>query len=138
MSINLEMLLALASKGDDDEFSKFEQLPEAMQAVLKRKMAERDQKNMEDAADSIVALINAKESEIARCVREIRGIREREKQWKEQIAKLELGLAYGLETQNFLPLAAMTGHANPLSPKAIIPVGWEPKSQQKKPRKPTI
>lgn len=129
---NVETLMALANINDSDEFSKYDQLPTNLQEVLKRKLKEQEEKQLEEAADSIVYVLTQAEQAITSRVSQIRQLRREVERVKNEIAQIERSKSFGLETQNFVPLAAGLGLVSFMAKGAqAIPADWEAKVVKK-------
>lgn len=129
---NVETLMALANIKNDDEFAKYDALPSNLQEVLKRKLKEQEEKRLEDAADSIVHILNSTEDAITSRVDRIRDLRRSVERLKAEIGEIERAKAFGMETQNFVPLAAGLGLVSHMTKGAAIPTEWESKTTAKK------
>ena len=129
---NVETLMALANIKNDDEFAKYDALPANLQEVLKRKLKEQEEKRLEDAADSIVHILNSTEDAIAARVDRIRELRRSVERLKAEIGEIERAKAFGMETQNFVPLAAGLGMVSLMTKGAVIPAEWTAKTATKK------
>ena len=129
---NVETLMALANIKNDDEFAKYDALPANLQEVLKRKLKEQEEKRLEDAADSIVHILNSTEDAIAARVDRIRELRRSVERLKVEIGEIERAKAFGMETQNFVPLAAGLGMVSLMAKGAVIPAEWTAKTATKK------
>jgi hypothetical protein len=114
-NIQIDTILNLANAGEDDEFSKYDALPEGLKKVLKRKQEEQEAERVERAAESVLALVNDSETVIKRRVDRIRALRKEIANEKATIHNLEKSRAYGMKTQNFVPLAAALGYSLPFS-----------------------
>jgi len=114
-NIQIDTILNLANAGEDDEFSKYDALPEGLKKVLKRKQEEQEAEKVERAAESVLALVNDSETVIKRRVDRIRALRKEIANEKATIHNLEKSRAYGMKTQNFVPLAAALGYSLPFS-----------------------
>ena len=128
---NVETLMALANIKTDDEFAKYDALPSNLQEVLKRKLKDQEEKRLEDAADSIVLILNQTDEAIAQRVARIRELRRNVEHTKAEIGRIDRAKAFGMETQNFVPLAAMLGMVSSAATGARIPDEWESKTAKK-------
>jgi vacuolar-type H+-ATPase subunit I/STV1 len=129
---NVETLMALANIKNDDEFAKYDALPSNLQEVLKRKLKEQEEKRLEDAADSIVLILSQTDDAIAARVDRIRELRRSVERLKAEIGEIERTKAFGMETQNFVPLAASLGMVSLMAKGAVIPTEWTAKDVTKK------
>ena len=129
---NVETLMALANIQNDDEFAKYDALPANLQEVLKRKLKEQEEKRLEDAADSIVLILSQTDDAIAARVDRIRELRRSVERLKAEIGEIERAKAFGMETQNFVPLAAGLGMVSHMTKGAAIPAEWAAKAVTKK------
>lgn len=109
-NIRVETLIGLASANNTDEFSKYDQMPEGIKEVLKRKAKEQADAKVEAAAETILSLVNKADAAIQERVEIIRQLRRREKLLKEEITQIETAKEYGMSSQNFLPLARGLGY----------------------------
>ena len=123
-------LVVLARGTDEAAMPNFYAAPSAVQTVLKRKLAEAVEKAAEDAADVIMVLISAAKDdalERASKVREYNLYIQRE---KAAGAARDLAYAYGMETNNWLPLAfalRLINHVQDNDAKLVkVPEGWKP------------
>ena len=128
---NVETLMALANIKTDDEFAKYDALPSNLQEVLKRKLKDQEEKRLEDAADSIVLILNQTDDAIAVRVERIRELRRNVERMKAEIGEIDRAKAFGMETQNFVPLAAALGMVSFAATGAKIPDEWESKTAKK-------
>lgn len=104
-----------------------------LQAALQRKMEKAQLDAAEEAAESIISILESANSKIARHVSSIRSLRRQEKSTMKQIKELQRAIAYGNETGNWLPLSIMTGDVNEYEVReesgkkaCKIPEGWTP------------
>lgn len=129
MAVNTNAIINLAAASGNDEFSKYDQLPDNLKQALKRKMKEREGKAADEAADAIMQLLDLAESTIKDRVALIRDFRSRVEETKVSIGKVELAKAYGMKTQNFMPLAKALGyHFNSeYAERLVIPADFKAK-----------
>ena len=135
--INCTAILNFANAQVTDEFSKYEQLPENLQEVLRRKAKERQDNAAEEAAESILNLCDAAQTYVTRSVAEIREARKFISKAKTDIEQVERARAFGLETNNFIPLIRLVA-ANLAGPSMLnieglvlsVPEDWQPKIEK--------
>ena len=109
-AVNINTLIALASAEIRNENEKYGALPISIKEALEHKIAERTKKVAMDAADNIIALLTRHENAIQDNVNTLRDIRRKEKLIKDSLAKAERAKAYGMATNNWVPLyVAVTG-----------------------------
>ena len=121
VKFNVETLMALAQVNVKDEYSQYDALPANIQAALKRKMKEQEDAKAEAAAESVLYLLNASDKSIKHRVDRIRALRREVDMLEVEITRIGRSKAYGLQTQNFVPLAAALGFVNHAVPGAHIP-----------------
>lgn len=124
VKFNVETLMALASVNVKDEYQQYDALPAGIQAALKRKMKEQEDAKAEAAAESVLYLVNASDVSIKRRVDRIRALRREVDMLEGEITHIERSKAYGLQTQNFVPLAAALGFVSHAVPGAHVPDGF--------------
>ena len=110
MNVNVNTLIALASADIQAENEKYGALPISIKEALTHKMEERSKKVAMDAADNIIELLDRHEKAIQLNVTSLRELRRREKLIKDELIKAERAKAYGMATNNWVPLyVAVTG-----------------------------
>lgn len=131
--INVSTLVALASKDSDlDLINGTEGLEAEIRTHLLEQIQEEKTGRAKEAARHILASIKRADHCINLAVESIRAARKQEKADKDYIEKVKHAKAYGLETNNFIPLLALI---EPISVSHVsadlkkIPEGWTPKEQ---------
>lgn len=126
-TLNVPTLVRLADKEVEAKITGFGALPLDVQESLKRQIAERRTATVDAAALEIVKLINHKDIILDSITTTILSL---EKQVADQTAygeKIDLYLSYGLETQNFLPLAKLLGLSVTADKElTTVPANWTP------------
>lgn len=110
-NINVEPLVLLA---DTSARQVYQDLGVAMEGTdfaieLKELQDEDNKERRKNAAKEVLKLFKAKQETVQREVRNIRDYRRQEAAAKARLEQLNRAEAYGKETNNFLPLALMTG-----------------------------
>lgn len=108
-TMNINTIANLATN-NTDEFSKYDELPENLKKALKRKMKEKEETAADEAADTILQILELSERTVKDRVIKIRSLRAQEITVKASIVELERCRAYGMKTQNFLPMAKHLGY----------------------------
>lgn len=105
-------------------------LPENIQEALKEQLADEAKVAAKSAAKEIMTTFKAHDQSVEYLVKELRNIRKREQGLKDEIEALNRAKAYGIETNNFIPLAIMTGnlYSHQVDNKDLvsIPKDWKP------------
>ena len=109
-SININALVSLADSATAEEAKNFEVLPVEIKEALKKEMDDRREQQAASAAKTIISILDSHDSAIVSGVTELKRLRAREAAQKASMAKLNMARQYGLDTNNFLPLANMLGH----------------------------
>jgi hypothetical protein len=105
--INLEALAMLADTDLSKEAKVSEKLPEHLQAVMKKRLEQRDVEKAERAADSIIAIIDQAETVKFQQVVAIRNARASIAEAQRMLAHIDTAIDYGNESSNYLPLAGI-------------------------------
>lgn len=108
----LNALVTLAGGSKSDDLSKHMPMIGSntrLAEALQRKMDKNAEEAIEEAAESIMEIIATCNNKIAKRVANVRSLRMQEKQEMREIKKLERACAYGNETNNWLPLAILSG-----------------------------
>jgi len=129
------ILFQLAKAEEQDEYSKnLASMPEELRAALKEQQAEERKENVKKAAKLLLYILNGSDSLISKEVKTIREARFKEVQAKQRIEQIKRARAYAEETNNYLPLAALTGlliSSKDIDPsKLMVPFNWTPKVEK--------
>ncbi len=108
-AVNTSAILALAGATNSDEFANYDKLPSNIQEVLKKKAKEQADRKAEEAAETILMLVNEADFMIKQRVERIRSMRRECEALKNEIKDIEMCREYGMESQNFVPLARGLG-----------------------------
>lgn len=127
--IDVNSLKMLADTSIIKEFPEFRMSSTDLQAAIKEEQAAARKNAAAAAAKNIMALVGRANGVIQENVLEIRSLRKREVTYKEHIKKVERAIAYGSETENFVPLANLLGICGS-SDLSVIPSDWTPKQQE--------
>lgn len=132
----LNALVTLAGGSKSDDLSKHMPMIGSntrLAEALQRKMNKNAEDAIEEAAESIMEIIAASNGRIAKRVANVRSLRMQEKQEMREIKKLERACAYGNETNNWLPLAILSGIVSNFEVKdqvgkkvLEVPDDWKP------------
>ena len=137
--MTVKSLLDLANVKANDDLTNFgSKLPANIRKALEEELADEADVAARSAAKEIVNLLKASEVIADSEVVNIRSLRRRAKVKKANLVQLERAKQYGLETNNFIPLALLCGAAtifevtHNMEGKAEqllnIPKDWEPGS----------
>ncbi len=107
--MNAELLLALAGGIKKDDLSRFDQLPSELQAALQEEQTEERKQAAKRAAREVMDLLKQSDNTSAALVTDIRRMRKAIDSHKANLERLNRTKAYGLKTNNFLPLADELG-----------------------------
>lgn len=134
MDINTNAIEQLTTVNRKDDLSKYDNLPPDIYTALQVKLDRRKHKAAEDAAEEIVKLIDLAENVIDQNVKKVREIRRSEKSLLRGIQQIDLARAYGLDTNNFLPLLAALGFEVPVTEGSdqVVTVADIPEKEKKK------
>ncbi len=129
------ILFQLAKAEEQDEYSQnLASMPEELRAALKEQQAEERKENVKKAAKLLLNILNGSDSLISKEVEVIRAARLKEAQAKQRIDQIKRARAYAEETNNYLPLAALTGllmSSKDIDPsKLMVPFNWTPKVEK--------
>ena len=129
--MQIQTLINLANAGEKDEFTRYDALPNNLKDALKRKFEEQEKNRVEAAADTVLELLNRTEININDRVARIRELRREVDRLKGDIGKLETAREYGMETQNFIPLASVNGVSIPMEQQELlmVPSTFKPKAK---------
>ncbi|BCG50225.1 hypothetical protein [Ralstonia phage RP13] len=115
----------LAGLNTKDDLSQYDALPLNLQEALKAKIADQQKQAASDAADLVLDLLNRTQALVNTNVENIRNIRKQIDRTKNVLERIERAKQYGLETQNFLPLAYIVGSTRE---PHLVPEGWVSKN----------
>lgn len=127
----LSTLRAFAGGGFDDEFKHVGQLPTSVKEALQKKLDKQKEEAAGEAADQIIGILKSFDTSVEVHVEAVRSLRKREKAELERLAKLNRAKDYALETNNYLPVAALLGQLSRYDLEeagdlAKVPEAWEP------------
>lgn len=127
----LTTLKAFAGKTEADEYKNLTSLPESVKVALDKKIKKQQEESADAAADQIIGLLKANDGVVETHVEAIRSLRKRIEAEKTKLAKVNLAKAYALETNNYIPLAAVLGQLRSYEIEeagdlAKVPENWAP------------
>lgn len=110
----------------------------ALSAAVNDLIAGQQAESTRANAKIIVGVLTEAKNELGNLVDQIRSLRRQEKIVKEKIEAVERAQAYGLETNNFLPLAVMLSHDSASyftdevdnADVLKVPANWVPKAEK--------
>lgn len=106
MSVNVQAFEALAVASQNDDLSKFNALPTNLQTAVKAAQEEAMKEASKSAANEIISLLKARQARTDKLVAQIRDLERQSKDLRAMIDDQIRAEAYGLSTNNFLPLVA--------------------------------
>ena len=124
-------LITLARGDREENLPNYAAAPSRVQEALKKRMAEAVEKAADNAAEVIMTIINAAKEDAAYRSEDVRQLKVRIEKQKEQGAKRDLAYAYGMATDNWIPLAAflgISGYVDDIKLRAV-PEGWVPPTE---------
>lgn len=129
--INADILIQLAQADTQDEFTQnLVSMPVQLREALEEQRKQESKEAYAKAAKLILCIYKDSEKSIAEEVQVIRNARAKEQAAKDKIAKIKLAKAYAEATNNYLPLAYLSGHMqfnNGIdSSKLMVPTDWVP------------
>ena len=129
------ILFQLAQADNQDEFSQnLQSMPEELRNALQEQRAEERKEGVKKAAKLLLNILNGSDSEIQKQIEFLRAARRAEAQAKARIEQVKRARAYAEETNNYLPLAALTGllmTSKDIDPSKLhVPHDWIPKSEK--------
>ncbi len=105
-----------------DEFTKFlnngSPASERIAAAIAKKKESAIEKAVEDAAEEIVQLENAFDSQSKELINSIREMRQAIKKKKDELKRMSVSLMYARQSMNYIPLAVELGIVKP-TPNAL-------------------
>jgi hypothetical protein len=107
--INTDTLYKLADSGIAKQAQDFGALPLEIKESLARQMAENRQCVVDEAASEIVELLNAKDEFITANVMTVAELQKQIDAFNALSSLIKKSTDYGLNSQNFLPLASLIG-----------------------------
>lgn len=127
----INTIASLAGAQEEDEFSGLTGLPEGVREALKEQAQKQKSEQAKAAAQEILVVLNKSKAATTLKVGELRDLRARAKQKKEEIEAITLATAYGNESGNYLPLLRVMGDITEAQAKAYgaaaaVPAGWAP------------
>lgn len=128
VTISLRTIKNLADKtlkGDLAELHLDLDLPEDISAHLQKLQQEEKENASREAATEIFKLLRATKNTQMMAVLELRELRKKEAQIKHRLRNIELARAYGLETNNYMPLACILGLSQD---NEKVPSDWMPRN----------
>jgi hypothetical protein len=131
VSEHMTDLITLARGDNEDNMPNFSAAPSMVQNALKKKMAEAVEKAAENAAEVIMAIINAAKDDAVQRSEDVRRYKERIEHQKTCGAERDRAYAYGMATDNWLPLGAflgLNGHVDD-SKLCSVPKDWVPPTE---------
>lgn len=105
--INLHALALLADTDLAKEANVSSKLPENLKAAMKRRLEQRETDRAEQAADSILAIIDAADNAKIEHVKAIRAARATIEASQRALKQLDSAIEYGHASSNYIPLAAL-------------------------------
>lgn len=130
-ALNMSDLITLAQGVSEDAVPNFLAAPGAVQKVLKRKLQEAVDAAAETTADSIMSIIADAERDKEYRAKRVTFLKKWIQEHKEKGAARDRAYAYGMETNNWLPLVKLVCEQNEdlisEEERALgqIPEGWE-------------
>jgi hypothetical protein len=124
-------LITLARGDREENLPNYAAAPSRVQEALKKRMAEAVEKAADNAAEVIMTIINAAKEDAAYRSEDVRQLKVRIEKQKEQGAKRDQAYAYGMATDNWIPLAAflgISGYVDDIKLRAV-PEGWVPPTE---------
>ncbi len=127
----LTTLKAFAGKTEADEYKNLTSLPESVKEALSKKILKQQEASAEAAADQIISLLKTNDSVVETHVEAIRSLRKRVEREKAILEKVNAAKNYAMETNNYIPLAAVLGQLrlselDEAGDLAKVPEGWVP------------
>lgn len=119
-------LITLARGDSEDNIPNFSAAPSAVQKALKRKLAEAAEKAAEASADVIMAIIDAAAEDGVYRSEKVRHFKREIQAHKEAGEKRDRAYAYGMATDNWIPLAHILGLGSYISDTKLltVPEDW--------------
>lgn len=127
-------LLKLADKSFAKDLEQFGEMPVDVKQALQEQLAEESANRAKDAAKEILSLFKAASVTVENTVNEIRSYNNMIGASKKKLAAITRAKEFGNETQNYIPLAILTGQiyegdvrrSNP-DVEREVPDSWKPK-----------
>lgn len=131
---NIATLLRLADKSLEKDLAEFGELPLDVQAALKDEIAAEKAEASKAAAKEIMDLFKSVRTRLEQEALDIQNLRHKIETKKNLMTELNRAKAYGLEANNYLPLAMKLGFQLPVSTKdelTRVPKDFVPKESVK-------
>lgn len=129
--IDATILIQLAQADTQDEFTQnLASMPIQLREALEEQRKQESKDAYAKAAKLILCIYKDSEKSIAEEVHAIRNARAKEQAAKDKIAKIKRAKAYAEATNNYLPLAYLSGYmqfSNDIDKsKLMVPADWVP------------
>ena len=133
-SIMSNAIIRLADSQLNKQIEDFGGLSLDIRGALNELQDAERKESAKQAAQEIVSLLKVASASVEFQVKEIRRARRLEESAKKSIAELARAKAYGLETNNFIPLGVLLGHVyeHNVENKDLlkVPADWQPKKAE--------